>query len=124
MPNWCENRVEVSGEGERVKSFVEAVKSEESAFDFEKIMATPPDLLNVVADGKNYSWYQWRLEHWGTKWNTDAPSCDNHGDLAIYHFDTAWSPPEGICKLVRDQWPDLSITWFYNEPGMAIAGYL
>jgi len=39
-------------------------------------------------------------------------------------FNTAWSPPEGICRAMRRQYPDIDISWFYDEPGEAIAGYL
>ena len=39
-------------------------------------------------------------------------------------FNTAWTPPEGICRAMRKQFPDTDIQWFYDEPGEAIAGYL
>ena len=39
-------------------------------------------------------------------------------------FNTAWSPPEAICSAIREQYPDVSVSWFYDEPGCEIAGYL
>ena len=39
-------------------------------------------------------------------------------------FNTAWAPPEEICRAMRKQFPDTDIQWFYDEPGEAIAGYL
>jgi hypothetical protein len=39
-------------------------------------------------------------------------------------FETAWSPPEPICYRLREMFQDLSISWFYDEPGMETAGYL
>ena len=39
-------------------------------------------------------------------------------------FDTAWSPPEAICRRLRDMFPKVSISWFYDEPGCQFAGYL
>ena len=39
-------------------------------------------------------------------------------------FETAWCPPEEVCNAIRDQFDDLSISWFYDEPGCEIAGYL
>ena len=39
-------------------------------------------------------------------------------------FDTAWSPPEAICHALRDKFPDMCISWFFDEPGMEVAGYL
>ena len=39
-------------------------------------------------------------------------------------FETAWSPPEEVCYAIKDQYDDLSISWFYDEPGCEVAGYL
>ena len=39
-------------------------------------------------------------------------------------FETAWSPPESICHKLRELFPNVSISWFYDEPGMQVAGYL
>ena len=39
-------------------------------------------------------------------------------------FETAWCPPEEVCNAIREQYDDLSISWFYDEPGCEIAGYL
>ena len=38
-------------------------------------------------------------------------------------FNTAWSPPEGIYARIRDRFNELYVTWFFDEPGMEIAGY-
>ena len=40
------------------------------------------------------------------------------------NFNTAWSPPESICHKLREMFPDVSISWFYDEEGMEVAGYL
>jgi hypothetical protein len=50
------------------------------------------------------NWYEWRCQHWGTKWNAcDAEVTDN-GDGSLHvKFDTAWSFPFPIVeKLVGD----------------------
>ena len=71
-------------------------------------------------------WYDWRLKHWDTKWDCYDLEIDEddlpHGFEVS--FNTAWSPPEGICRAMRKQYPDIDISWFYDEPGEAIAGYL
>ena len=76
-----------------------------------------------VADDR---WYDWRLKHWDTKWDCYDLEIDEddlpHGFEVS--FNTAWSPPEGICRAMRKQYPDIDISWFYDEPGEAIAGYL
>ena len=71
-------------------------------------------------------WYDWRLKHWDTKWDCYDLEIDEddlpHGFEVS--FNTAWSPPEEICRAIRKQYPDIDISWFYDEPGEAIAGYL
>ena len=71
-------------------------------------------------------WYNWRVQNWGTKWDCYDLSIDDcdmpHGFTAS--FNTAWSPPEEVCNAIRDQFDDLSMSWFYDEPGCEIAGYL
>jgi len=71
-------------------------------------------------------WYDWRLKYWDTKWDCYDLEIDEddlpHGFEVS--FNTAWSPPEGICRAMRKQYPDIDISWFYDEPGEGIAGYL
>ena len=70
-------------------------------------------------------WYDWRLQNWDTKWDAyDVAVTDDDPDCLEIQFETAWSPPEAICNELREQYPDLSISWFYDEPGCEIAGYL
>ena len=71
-------------------------------------------------------WYDWRNQNWGTKWDAYSMEIDDsdlpHGFEVS--FETAWAPPEEVCNAIRDQFDDLSISWFYDEPGCEIAGYL
>ena len=70
-------------------------------------------------------WYDWRLQNWDTKWDAyDVEVTDDDPDNLEIQFNTAWSPPEAICHALREQYPDVSVSWFYDEPGCEIAGYL
>ena len=70
-------------------------------------------------------WYDWRLQNWDTKWDAyDVAITDDDPDQLEVEFSTAWSPPEAVCHALREQYPDLSVQWFYDEPGCEIAGYL
>ena len=70
-------------------------------------------------------WYDWRIQNWDTKWDAyDLTVEDEDPDQLEVTFNTAWSPPEAICHALREQYPDVSISWFYDEPGCEIAGYL
>ena len=70
-------------------------------------------------------WYDWRVYNWGTKWDAyDVCVTDDDPECTEIEFNTAWAPPESICHALREQYPDVSISWFYDEPGCEIAGYL
>ena len=70
-------------------------------------------------------WYDWRVQNWDTKWDAyDVEVTDDDPENMEITFNTAWSPPEAICSAIREQYPDVSVSWFYDEPGAEIAGYL
>ena len=70
-------------------------------------------------------WYDWRVNNWDTKWDAyDVVVTDDDPDSLEVEFNTAWSPPEAICHAIREQYPDIDVQWFYDEPGCEIAGYL
>ena len=152
MPNWCNNRVTVfSDDTESVKKIKEIFESKDSIFG--KIIEEPdwkrlpnekgqfPTLKQHLGkdgqvmfethefpDGKNDDrWYHWNIQNWGTKWDITADSVEielEDSEMLEVSFDTAWSPPEPICKRLREMFPDSSFSWFYDEPGMELAGYL
>ena len=75
-----------------------------------------------IADDR---WYDWRLQNWDTKWDAyDVEIVDDDPENTEITFNTAWSPPEAICTAIREQYPDIDVSWFYDEPGCEIAGYL
>ncbi len=70
-------------------------------------------------------WYDWRVQNWDTKWDAyDVEVVDPDPENMEITFNTAWSPPEAICHALREQYPDIAISWFYDEPGCELAGYL
>ena len=150
MPNWCRNRVTVYSDNtqpiEKIKKIFEDKKNifgqiikepdwrrlpnEKGEFsklkqhlgkDGEVIFET-----HEFPDGKNDDrWYHWNITNWGTKWDACNVEIEYADESQIeIEFDTAWSPPEPICSRLREMFQDVSISWFYDEPGMEIAGYL
>ena len=71
-------------------------------------------------------WYNWSIENWGCKWNNgdDIAIEDEEEGYIRYSFETPWGPPEGIYHALKEQYPEVQITWFYDEPGMQFSGYL
>ena len=57
------------------------------------------------------TWYDWRIDHWGTKW--DAYGYDEGKDYSKakeLRFLTAWSAPHPILQRLSEQYPALEIT--------------
>ena len=151
MPNHCANRIEIQGEAKdvkRVKKFLEN-KDTDTCFDFNNVIPMPekivgrvtykhsdPESLVPVPDPETFknrrlrkvygtdNWYDWRILHWGTKWNSYDGKIDNEDEeYIVYTFDTAWSPPEPVIQALREKFEEVNITAFFDEPGMEIAGY-
>ena len=149
MPNWCSNRVSFYSDDtsalEKLKNIFESDEPFNSLVPAPDWKNTPnakgelPVLREMkdtegrvihttydFPDGKNDDrWYDWNICIWGTKWEIDKGSCDHLDENSFEcEFETAWSPPEGIYYALRQLFPDVDVSWFYDEPGMMVAGYL
>ena len=151
MPNWCYNRVKVYGDEDTTDQIKEIHDIFENHSDpFNQIFPIP-DFKNIpndrgelpilevhkndkgevmwetynFPDGKNDDrWYHWCIANWGTKWELSELDIEYVDDEILeLTFSTAWSPPEGIMQELKDKYPDLGFTCFYDEPGMEVAGY-
>lgn len=78
-----------------------------------------PLLLNIrdIPDG-----YHWCVNNWGCKWDLSLEDVMLSDCEATYWFDTAWSPPEEWLIKVAEDWPGLSFSLHFHEPGLAFAG--
>lgn len=69
------------------------------------------------------TWYSWRVEHWGTKWNTDEGLDVSVTETSIaVSFDTAWSPPIPVIASLCERFPGITLQLRYYEPGMCYGG--
>ena len=132
MPNHCYNKIIIYGD--EASKIASELKSEETVFDFSKVLPEPDyDKVEVKStfpqedekeDFRMPKWWDWRIQNWGTKSNSYDDHVDTVDDETVeYTFNTAWSPPEPVIEKLREKYPDVSITAFYDEPGMEIAGY-
>ena len=168
MPNWNENHVDITGNKEDVRRFIEMVTDK---FDYNRVIPMPEELQNTQSPTKILTqaeyeeqeklnkkmadegkaedmfleqgiteqmqqdfisrfgcdnWYDWSIANWGVKWNT-APENVNFDDgdtWARWEFLSPWGPPELVCQELRELFPNVDITWFYQEPGMQMSGWL
>ena len=120
MPNWCDNRLEITPNTQtNLDLFLKAISKEGTGF-FNTFLPTP---LELHANG---GWYHWNIEHWGTKWDVskarpqlDIDPADAKQEIAI-DFDTAWAPPIALYRHLESLGYTLKATYF--EGGMAFVG--
>ena len=81
------------------------------------------ELLEKYGDN---NWYDWCINNWGVKWDcADGTITEEFADLELtYTFDTPWGPPQEIYDVLTAKFPNLRLTWFWDEPGCEQAGYL
>lgn len=187
MPNWVRNSIVVSGKRNDLERFMDAVRSDESDFDFNKIIPMPKtleisygsshdediywflsdkgnlsveavrkkqlsklirnhfsanyllDVANRVSESEikpsyengaqlvqNYilygatTWYDWRINNWGTKWNTNEAFVYDYGDSVYISFDTAWSMPEKVFMKICELFPNLSMAGTFADEDIGI----
>ena len=81
-----------------------------------------------MPDAEGENWYDWRVEHWGTKWEVNDPvfilqdDFDGKMTRLICFFDTAWSPPLDAYEHFLAQDGGCEIEAYYCEPGCQFAG--
>lgn len=142
MPNWCSNHITVRGTDSA------AIKRLADAFDNGEFCGTVvpmPEELNITsgflgngdeqaelerksaANLEKYgfaNWYDFNVAKWGTKWeiggNGDTAEIDVDGLSFSAPFESAWSPPIGVCEALLEQGFD--VTLYYYEPGMGFVG--
>jgi len=142
MPNWCSNHITVRG------TDPVAIKRLADAFDNGEFCGTVvpmPEELNITSgrlgngaeqaeleaksaanlEKHGYAnWYDFNVANWGTKWeiggNGDEAERDEDGLGFSAPFDSAWSPPIGVCEALVEQ--GFEVVLYYYEPGMGYCG--
>lgn len=58
-------------------------------------------------------WYEWSIEHWGTKWN--AYDHEVSEDDTVVRFDTAWAHPYPVMTKLSEMFPDQILQVVYAD---------
>lgn len=120
MPNWCDNSAYFRNDDVSKIDALEKVLNEKDSTGissngeiFQHLRPRP------VEEEEN--WYNWNIEHWGTKWEAGIIDWERQDDNTIWvSFDSAWSPPCALYEYLTEQgW---RIEAYYHECGMAYAG--
>ena len=136
MPDWTSNILNISGKPEAVDKFVDHMGD---VMDFEKVIPSPENMFRDMLSPKDEercaaqgipTWWDWNIEHWGTKWNAQ---CDEGSvelekfdriniKQATYRFKTAWDTPRPVIAALWEQWPDLDFDGGYVHEGYGGCG--
>jgi len=69
------------------------------------------------------TWYEWSIQHWGTKWNSygygEGEFETAESDHSILCFQTAWSPPHPILERLSMMFHDVALerSWADEDIG-------
>lgn len=70
--------------------------------------------LDNIHDHSHPTWYDWCIEHWGTKWNAYAIEAEGRE----IRFSTAWSPPLPVIERLAREFPDIVIDHYWADEDM------
>lgn len=127
MPNWCENKLIVTGDKEDLLEFKEQVKSHEDGIETDirmnNLIHMPKELINTVSPWEHPNWCEWALENWGTKWDLTAHLIGETDSELLYEFDSAWGSPIKWLENIGPMFPELTFELEYREGGMCFQGF-
>ena len=118
MPNWCVNRLSITGPQKELRRFQKQAASStadgaDRFFSFDVFVPAPNNMYTC----------DWCCDHWGTKWNAAEVIDKSDRKELQYEFDTAWNPPSAWLRTVAvEQYPRLSFELEYYESGNCFAG--
>lgn len=135
MPNWCDNKLTITGNEDKVQALYDACVGSRDIDERNDGLLTalrpmPEKLEGTDPNKDSENWYDWRTENWGSKWEVlihGSPDLLDHGDgtyTLTTGFDSAWSPPVEAFIYYGENNPDVSIRLDYNEWGNMFCGTL
>jgi hypothetical protein len=141
MPNWCHNRMKITGAAEEIARFKQTCINGNQGVDFNAVIPMPAISTLWNADPMPYpptqEWIErevervarwaeatgykhpndWAWDHWGTKWNA-RDSCVGKDEVNCveYFFATAWGPPVPVWEKMGELFPTLEFELSGSEP--------
>lgn len=98
---------------------IEALLNEKREVDFEKVLPMPEDVyrggLGAEEEAKypgDKNWYNWGVNHWGTKWNAYSTVLLSHNTVS---FETAWAHPFPVIAELANRFPSAVLEVKYAD---------
>ncbi|MCB9423183.1 MAG: hypothetical protein H6667_25520 [Ardenticatenaceae bacterium] len=118
MPNYCNNQLEITGSAADIARFKNLVRGEDTALSLDTLVKMPSFLKLIQPGGILPNWYDWSVKHWGTKWDVTEVTLVNKSDeCLVYHFLSAWNPPEAWLIRAAQTFPNLQFQLTYIVEG-------
>jgi len=129
MPNYCQNNLTITADKATIDTlqtafaegkFLATLRPEP---DYDKVEVSPtfPQISGTDPVEKSRAWWDWRVQHWGTKWDVGGENdhMERVSDTELYmSFESAWSPPIEALQS-RD---DIQYVLHYCETGCDFCG--
>ena len=117
MPNWCENRIKISGPTEKINKLWENINND----GLLNTLRPQPDNL------EEHEHRCWRINNWGTKWEVNSEDLcvvdNSDGTSYIWgDFVSAWSPPIEAYTTFNKINNDCEVEGWYFELGCGFCG--
>jgi hypothetical protein len=145
MPNWCDNKMQITGPNKIIDKIERIVKEEDNQpgllqyfcpmpkelADSDKFPADGSDRPDLVKKYGHSSWYDWAVNNWGTKWEVcefygvdrQELTEQNEGESTItFAFNSAWAPPINALAHWLEQNEECQATLSYYEGGCDFMG--
>ena len=132
MPNHCYSKLKVLGPKRKAENILRFIQSEDAPVDFNKIIPMPDDIYKGDLGPKERekygtkNWYDWSIEHWGTKWNSwghkELESIGMVPDENSVYFSTAWSPCTPVIIKLSRLYPDMGFVLTFVDEGGGFCG--
>ena len=117
--NYCENELRIVGPAGDISAFAHAVESDDELLSFQRLLPEP----DVGSLGSPQGWLNWRLTHWGCKWDAiDIERSQKTHTEIVYHYETPLGPALNPLRQASKRWPDLTFLLGYAIPGSGSAG--
>jgi len=124
MPNHTDNRVILShDDSQKIDNIYNIMNTDDTSL-CQTLIPMPKALEGTegLSDGPN--WYDWRLGHWGTKWDIYNATCERMDEnTLVLTFDTAWSPPIPVYDKLVDMGFEVSARYL-DEGWLYIGEYI
>ena len=125
MPNYVGCVLDVSGDADDLDRFTNKARGmdadgRESEFALQRLIPMPVELgarSPPVTEG-DPNWYDWRLENWGTKWDTDEVVLSKDKKGLHYCFCCAWSGPVQAIEQISAEFPALTFRLRHADEAM------